>query len=84
MTLEELLNVLILVDFDRSVIPILDFYPKKLPCDPQILHLKPFAEALLDRGDFTLVFPGNNEIIDIEGDICSLAICILMNPDAGV
>src|SRR5271154_2776331 len=84
MALQKLLNVLVLVDLDRSVTSIFNFNTEKLLCDPQILHLKSFTKALFDRGYLSLVFASDNEIINIEGNICSFTICILMDPNAGI
>ena len=65
MTLEELLNVLILVDLNRAVISILDLHAKKFLCNPQVLHLKSFTESALDCEDVFLMLAGNYQIVDI-------------------
>ena len=51
MTLEELLNILILVYLDRAVISVLNFHAEEFPCNSQILHLKSFTETVLDCED---------------------------------
>jgi len=65
MTVEELLNVLILMDLNRAVIFILDLHIKKFPCNLQVLHLKSFTESALDCEDVFLILTGNYQIIDI-------------------
>ena len=85
MVLEELLDILILVNLDRSIVPVFDFDTEKLLCNSQILHFKPFAKALFNCVDDVLVFSRNNEVIDIKGDIRFLAVSgIFMNPNAGI
>jgi len=65
MTLDELLNVLILVDLNQAVISILDLHAKKFLCNLQVLHLKLFTELVLDCEDVFLVLASNYQIIDI-------------------
>src|SRR5579859_5775199 len=82
--LEKLLNVPILVYFDRSIIPVFDLHAEKPCCNPQVLHIKPFTEAPFNRCNIFLVVPSNDEIINVESDVCAFIVCILVDEDAGV
>ena len=84
MTFEQLLDVSILVYFDRSIVPVFNLHPEKSSCDPEILHIKSFAEATFDRGDVVLIVPSNNEIVNVESDVCAFTVGILVNEDAGI
>src|SRR5579859_1880698 len=84
MTFEELLNVPILMYFDRSIVPVFDFHAEKPSCDSEILHVKSFAEAPFNRGDIFLVVPSNDEIVNVESDVCAFAVGILVNENAGI
>jgi len=65
MTLEELLNILILVDLNRAIISILDLHAKKFPCNAQVLHFKSFIEMMLNREDVFLVLAGNYQMVNL-------------------
>ena len=74
MALQKLLQVLVLVDFNRSVIPVFDFHAKKLSCNSQVFHFESGSEALLDGGDFVLILSCNNKVVNIEGNVRSFAL----------
>jgi hypothetical protein len=78
MSIEELLNILILVYFDPTVVSIINFHAKKLSCNSQILHLKTFAEVPLNRVDLVLVLTSNDEIINVQGYVNLFSLLVLM------
>jgi hypothetical protein len=84
MTFEELLNVLILVYRDGTVVAIFNFHGKILLCDPQILYLKSFAEPTFDCSDVIVVFSGDKKIVNIEGDVDAFSFVVLMDPYARI
>src|SRR5271170_3499140 len=69
MTFEQLADVLILVDFNRSVFSVLDFHAKELSRDSQILHLESFARGLFNRSNIFIIVASDEEVVDIEGNI---------------
>src|SRR5579859_1391460 len=84
MTFEELLNVSILMYFDRSIFPVFNLHAEKPSCDSKILHDESFTEAPFNHGDIFLIVPSNDEIVDVESDVCAFAVGILVNEDAGI
>src|SRR5579859_5592128 len=84
MTLKKLLNVPILVYFDRSIVPVFDLHAEKPSCDSEILHVESFAEAPFNRGNLFLIIPSNDEIVNIESDVCAFTVGILVNEKAGI
>ena len=64
--------------------PVFNLHAEEPSSDPKILHIKSFAEAAFDCGDIILVVPSNDEIVNVESDLCSLAVSILVDEDAGI
>jgi hypothetical protein len=84
MTIKELLDILVLINLDRPVVSMFDFHAKKLLCDTQILHFELFTEASFDCDDGLFVFPSNDEIVDIKGNVNAFPFLIFENPDARI
>lgn len=82
--LKSYVNVLILIDLDWSVVSIFDFYAKEFLCNSQIFHIKSLTQMLFNCYNHTALLASDDEVIDIQCNVCPFAICALMYPDTWI
>ena len=78
------MNILFLMNLYRSIIVVFDFHIEKLLSDAKVLHVELLGEQLFDPHDVILIFAGNNEVIDVEGNISLFIFIIGVDKNAGI